>query len=92
MPKGTLRGAPPVPSDDLTTLKVAFYLVAKKKLDNDTVTDLTQALMNARRDLLGELPIFARVRAPDAAADAYLPVYPGAAAYYNGTQQSFLDK
>jgi TRAP-type uncharacterized transport system substrate-binding protein len=92
VPKGTLRGAPPVPNDDLTTLKVAFYVVAKKKLENDTVTDLTQALMNARRDLLGELPILAQVTAPDADADAYLPVHPGAAAYYNGTQQSFLDK
>ena len=92
VPKGTLRGSPPVPSDDLTTLRVSFYLVAKKKLDNDLVTDLTQALMNARRDLLGELPILAQVTAPDTDPDAYLPVHPGAAAYYNGTQQSFLDK
>jgi hypothetical protein len=67
-------------------------LVAKKDLDNDLVTELTQALMNARRDLLGELPILAQVTAPDTDADAYLPVHPGAAAYYNATQQSFLDK
>jgi hypothetical protein len=92
VPKGTLRGSPPVPSDDLTTLRVSFYLVAKKKLDNDLISDLTQALMNARRDLLGELPILAQVTAPDTDPDAYLPVHPGAAAYYNGTQQSFLDK
>jgi TRAP-type uncharacterized transport system substrate-binding protein len=92
VPKGTLRGAPPIPSDDLTTLRVTFYLIAKKKLDNDLVTDLTQALMNARRDLLGELPMLAQMSAPDTDADAYLPVHSGAAAYYNGTQQSFLDK
>jgi len=92
VPKGTLRGSPPVPSDDLTTLKVAFYLVAKKNLDNDLVTSLTQALMNARRDLLGELPILAQTTSPNTDPDAYLPVHPGAAAYYNGTQQSFLDK
>jgi TRAP-type uncharacterized transport system substrate-binding protein len=92
VPKGTLRGSPPVPSDDLTTLRVSFYVVARKKLDNDLVADLTQALMNARRDLLGELPILAQVTAPDTDADAYLPVHPGAAAYYNSTQQSFLDK
>jgi TRAP-type uncharacterized transport system substrate-binding protein len=92
VPKGTLRGSPPVPSDDLTTLRVSFYVVAKKKLDNDLITDLTQALMNARRDLLGELPILAQVTAPDTDPDAYLPVHPGAAAFYNGTQQSFLDK
>jgi TRAP-type uncharacterized transport system substrate-binding protein len=39
VPKGTLRGSPPVPSDDLTTLRVSFYVVARKKLDNDLVGD-----------------------------------------------------
>ena len=56
------------------------------------VTGLTQSLMNARRDLLGEMPILAQVAAPDTDPDAYLPVHPGAAAFYNGTQQTFLDK
>jgi TRAP-type uncharacterized transport system substrate-binding protein len=92
VPKGTLRGAPPVPSDDVTTLRTSFYLVAQKKLDNDLISDLTEALMNARRDLLSELPILAQVAAPSTDADAYLPVHPGAAAFYNGTTQSFLDK
>jgi TRAP-type uncharacterized transport system substrate-binding protein len=92
IPKGTLRGAPPVPSDDVTTLRTSLYLVAAKKLDNDLVGDLTAALLNARRDLLGELPILAQVSAPSTDSDAYLPVHPGAAAFYNGTQQSFLDK
>jgi hypothetical protein len=92
VPKGTLRGAPPVPSEDLTTLRTSFYLVAQKKLGNDLVTDLTQSVMSARRDLLAELPILAQVTAPDTDADAYLPVHPGAAAFYNGTQESFLDK
>jgi TRAP-type uncharacterized transport system substrate-binding protein len=92
VPKGTLRGSPPLPNDDLTTLRVAFYLVAKKQLDADLMTELTKALMNVRRDLLGELPILAQVAAPDTDPDAFLPVHPGAAAFYNGTQQSFLDK
>jgi TRAP-type uncharacterized transport system substrate-binding protein len=92
VPKGTLRGSPPLPNDDLTTLRVTFYLVAKKQLDADLITELTQALMNVRRDLLGELPILAQVAAPDTDPDAFLPVHPGAAAFYNGTQQSFLDK
>src|SRR5215831_11726991 len=92
IPKGTLRGAPPIPDDDLTTLKVSFYLVAKKSLDKDLVAGLTQALTSARRDLVGELPILAQVKAPDTDPGAYLPVHPGAAEFYNGTQQSFLDK
>ena len=38
VPKGTLRGAPPVPDDDLTTLKASLYLVAQKKLGTDLIT------------------------------------------------------
>ena len=92
VPKGTLRGSPPIPSDDLTTLRVSFYVVAKKQLDNDLAAALAEALMKARRDLLGELPMLAQITAPSTDPDAYLPVHPGAAAFYNGTQESFLDK
>src|SRR5205807_2519677 len=92
VPKGTLRGAPPVPDDDLTTLRTALYLVANKKLGSDLVTSLTQTIMNVRRDLLVEQPIFAQITAPSTNADAYLALHPGAAAFYNGTQQSFMDE
>ena len=92
VPKGTLRGSPPIPSDDLTTLRVSFYVVAGKQLDNDLAGALAEALMKARRDLLGELPMLAQITAPSTDSDAYLPVHPGAAAFYNGTQESFLDQ
>ena len=92
IPKGTLRGSPPNPEDDVTTLKVSFYLVAKKSLDNDMIAGFTQALTSARRDLVGEFPILAQVKAPDTDAGAYLPVHPGAAEFYNGTQQVCVPK
>lgn len=92
VPKGTLRGAPPVPDDDLTTLRTALYLVANKKLSADLVTRLTQTIMNVRRDLMVEQPIFAQITAPSTDADSFLAVHPGAAAFYNGTTQSFMDE
>jgi TRAP-type uncharacterized transport system substrate-binding protein len=92
IPKGTLRGSPPNPEDDVTTLKVSFYLVGKKSLDKDMIAGFTQALTSARRDLVGEFPILAQVKAPDTDAGAYLPVHPGALEFYNGNQLSFLDK
>jgi TRAP-type uncharacterized transport system substrate-binding protein len=92
VPKGTLRGSPPVPDDDVTTLKTSLYLVAKKTLGSDLIATLTQTLMTVRRDLLGEQPIFAQIAAPSTDADAYIPLHPGAAAFYNGTQQSFMDE
>jgi TRAP-type uncharacterized transport system substrate-binding protein len=92
VPKGTLRGAPPVPDDDLTTLRTTLYLVANKKLGSDLVASLAQTIMNVRRDLMVEQPIFAQITAPSTDADAYLALHPGAAAFYNGTQQSFMDE
>jgi TRAP-type uncharacterized transport system substrate-binding protein len=92
IPKGTLRGAPPDPADDLTTLRVGFYLVANKKLDVDVAANLTQAVMRARRDLVGTQPILSGISEPDLDPDAFITVHPGAAAYYNGTRQSFMDK
>src|SRR5712671_2308245 len=92
VPKGTLRGSPPVPEDDLTTLRTSLYLVAHKKLGTDLVTRLTQAIMSVRRNLLREQPIFAQITAPSTDQDAYLPLHPGAAAVYNSTTQSFMDE
>jgi TRAP-type uncharacterized transport system substrate-binding protein len=92
IPKGTLRGSPPNPEDDVTTLKVSYYLVGKKTLDADVIADLTQAFTTARRDLAGQLPVLAQVKAPDTDPGAFLPVHAGAAEYYNGTRVSFLDK
>ena len=92
VPKGTQRGSPPVPEDDLTTLRTSLYLVANKKLGADLITSLTQTIMQVRRDLLAEQPIFAQITAPSTDADAWLPLHPGAAAFYNGTQQSWMDE
>src|SRR6201992_1469911 len=92
IPKGTLRGAPPVPDDDVTTLRVGFYLVANRHLSSPLVSELTQRLMGVRRDLVGEQPLLAGIAAPNLDSDAFIAVHPGAAAYYNGTEQSFMDR
>lgn len=92
VPKGTLRGSPPVPDDDLTTLRTSLYLVANKKLGSDLMATFTQTIMKVRRDLLAEQPLLAQITSPSTDADAFLPLHPGAAAFYNGTQQSFMDE
>jgi TRAP-type uncharacterized transport system substrate-binding protein len=92
IPKGTLRANPPVPDDDLTTLRTSLYLVANKKLSSDLVATLTKTIMSVRRELLSEQPIFAQITTPSTDADAFLPLHPGAAAFYNGNMQSFMDE
>ena len=69
LPKGTLQGSPPVPDDDMTTLRVPIYLVANKTLADDKVTELTRAIMETRRDLLNAFPILSQISAPDTDKD-----------------------
>lgn len=92
IPKGTLRGSPPIPDDDVTTLRVPYYLVANRHLDQQVVGELTKRVMAARRDLASEEPLIAGISTPTLDADAYITVHPGAAAFYNGTQESFMDR
>ncbi|MGC1590217.1 MAG: TAXI family TRAP transporter solute-binding subunit [Pseudolabrys sp.] len=92
LPKGTLRGSPPVPDDDLTTLRVPFYLVANKNLSDDVVAGLTKSMMEARRDLAGEYPLLAQVTSPSTDKDAYVPIHPGAAAVFDGDEKTVFDK
>jgi TRAP transporter TAXI family solute receptor len=92
LPKGSLRGSPPFPEDDLTTLRIPVYLVANKKVDADQVTDLTRAIMDARRDLRDQYPLLAQISAPSTDKDAYIPIHPGAAAFFEDSQKTFFDK
>jgi len=92
VPKGTIRGSPAIPDEDLTTLRVPVYLIAREKLDDDTATQLTQAIMETRSNMIGEHPIVAQIAAPSTEKDAPIPIHPGAAAYFAGDVKTIFDK
>lgn len=92
LPKGAVRGSPPIPAEDLTTLKVPIYLLANKKLGDDVVGDLTKAVLEARRDLVAEFPLLAQIAAPSTDKDAFIPIHPGAKSFFDGDQKTFFDK
>lgn len=92
LPKGTIRGSPAVPDEDLTTLRLSLYLVAQKKLDNDVVGALAKSVFEVRRDLVSEFPLLAQIAAPSTEKSAFVPAHPGAAAYFEGDQKTFFDK
>jgi hypothetical protein len=66
--------------------------VAPKSLSEATVADLTRQIFAAKPSLTRELPSAAKIEKPDTDKDAALPAHPGAAAYIDGTERSFLDK
>lgn len=97
LPKGTVQGSPLIPDEDMTTLRVPFYLVASKKTSDDVVGALAKAIMDTRRELISEYPLLAQISAPntdksDAESDTYIPIHPGADAYFNGNEKTFFDK
>jgi len=92
LPKGTLRGSPAIPDDDLTTLKIPIYLVAHRDLASDDIMELTKAVMDARRELLGMHPVLGQITSPSTESDAFIPIHPGAKAYFDGDHKTFFDK
>lgn len=92
LPKGTLRGAPAIPDEDLTTLRVPVHLVANKGLDNETVAALAKAIMESRRDLISEFPLMNQISAPSSESDANIPIHPGAKQYFDGEEKTIFDK
>ena len=92
MPKGTLRGAPPIPDDSLSTLRIPVYLVANQKVGDDTVAALAKSIMQVRRELQSETPLVAQIAAPDDDKSAPLPIHPGAKAFFSGEEKTWSDK
>jgi TRAP transporter TAXI family solute receptor len=92
LPKGTIRGSPAVPDEDLTTLRMPLYLVANKKVSDDVAGALVKAVFDARRELSKDHPLLAQIAEPDKDKDAFIPIHKGAAQYFEDEQKSFFDK
>lgn len=92
LPKGTLSGSPPLPDEDLTTLQVPINIVVQRHLDDEVVASLTRLFMDAKGELSGKFPVLSQVRAPETEKDAYIPLHPGAAAYFEGNEKTFFDR
>jgi TRAP transporter TAXI family solute receptor len=92
IPGSTFNSLPARPAEKIETVGVNHLIVAPKGLSETTVGALTRQLLAARRSLQRELPVAARIAKPDTDKDAALPAHPGAAAYIDGTERTFLEK
>lgn len=92
IPRGSFGGAAPRPANDVQTIGVTTRLVAQTKLANDTVGELLRILFVKRQLFAASTPLANRMEAPSTEKGQPLPVHPGAAAYLDGEEESFLDK
>jgi TRAP-type uncharacterized transport system substrate-binding protein len=92
LPKGAVRGAPPLPDDTLSTLRVPVYLVAGAKVADETIAALAKAIMEARRELATDMPLLTQIAGPDDDKNAPIPIHPGAKAFFEGSEKTWSDK
>ena len=76
----------------MKTISFSHHIVARKDLSESTVAAFTRQLFAVRQTLLSEFPLAAKIETPDTDKDAVIPVHPGAAAYVDGEEKTFLDR
>jgi TRAP transporter TAXI family solute receptor len=92
IPGGSFSSSPARPDDEVETIGVNHLIVAPKSLSENAVGAFTRELFAVRPSLARELPSAAKIEKPDTDKDAALPAHPGAAAYIDGTERTFMDK
>jgi TRAP transporter TAXI family solute receptor len=80
------------PDDEVKTISFAHHIVARKGLSESTVAAFTRQLFSIRQSLKNEFPLAAKIETPDTDKDATIPVHPGAAAFVDGDEKTFLDR
>ena len=76
----------------MKTISFSHHIVARKDLSEPTVAAFTRQLFAIRQTVMAEFPLAAKIETPDTDKDAAIPVHPGAAAFVDGEEKSFLDR
>jgi TRAP transporter TAXI family solute receptor len=92
VPGSTFTTSPARPDDTLETVSVNHLIVAPKSLSETTVGTLTRQIFAAKPALARQVAGASKIEKPDTDKDAALPAHPGAAAYIDGTERTFMDK
>jgi TRAP transporter TAXI family solute receptor len=92
IPAGAFGSSPDKPDDEVKTISFAHHIVARKGLSESTVAAFTRQLFAIRQSLMAEFPLAAKIETPDTDKDAVIPVHPGAAAFVDGEEKTFLDR
>jgi TRAP transporter TAXI family solute receptor len=92
IPAGAFGGSPDRPEAEVKTISFAHHIVARKALSDSTVAAFTRQLFAIRQAVMAEFPLAAKIETPDTDKDAAIPVHPGAAAFIDGEEKTFLDR
>jgi hypothetical protein len=92
IPAGAFGGSPDKPEEEIKTISFSHHIVARRGLSELIVAAFTRQLFAIRQTLKAEFPLAAKIETPDTDKDAVIPVHPGAAAFVDGEEKTFLDR
>ena len=92
IPAGAFGGAPAKPEEEVKTISFSHHIVARKGISESTIAVFTRQLFAIRQNLKNEYPLAAKIETPDTDKDATIPVHPGAAAFVDGEEKTFLER
>jgi TRAP transporter TAXI family solute receptor len=92
IPAGAFGGSPAKPEEEIKTISFSHHIVARKGLSESTVAAVTRQLFAIRQTLKADFPLAAKIETPDTDKDAVIPAHPGAAAFVDGEEKTFLDR
>ncbi|MET0677435.1 MAG: TAXI family TRAP transporter solute-binding subunit [Bradyrhizobium sp.] len=92
IPAGTFGSSPIRPEEEVKTISFSHHIVARRSIAESTISIFTRQLFAIRQSLKSEFPLAAMIETPDTDKDATIPVHPGAAAFVDGEEKTFLDR
>jgi TRAP transporter TAXI family solute receptor len=92
IPAGAFGGSPDKPEEEIKTISFSHHIVARRGLSESIVAAFTRQLFATRQTLKAEFPLAAKIETPDTDKDAVIPAHPGAAAFVDGEEKTFLDR
>jgi TRAP transporter TAXI family solute receptor len=90
--RGAFGGEPPRPAAPVPTLAVTHRLLASNSLSEAVVADITRNLFQLRTAVERQVPTARHIEAPDTERGLAMPTHPGAIAYLEGEQQTFVER
>lgn len=91
IPAGSF-GAADRPDEEIKTISFSHHIVARRGLSDSVVAALTHQLFSVRQQIISDFPLAAKIETPDTDKDAAIPAHPGAAAFVDGEEKTFLDR
>lgn len=90
--RGAFGGEPPRPSSAVPTLAVSHRFLARNDLTEAAVADIARSFYQLRTTVERSVPTARHIEAPDTERGLAMPTHPGAIAYLEGEQQTFMER